>query len=46
MALSPSALESYLECPYKWFALRRLACRSRTPGSSLRDGQLLPQRAA
>ncbi|WP_270299800.1 PD-(D/E)XK nuclease family protein, partial [Eggerthella sinensis] len=21
---SPSALESYLECPYKWFALRRL----------------------
>ena len=23
-ALSPSALESYLECPYKWFALRRL----------------------
>lgn len=22
--LSPSALESYLECPYKWFALRRL----------------------
>ncbi len=24
LALSPSALESYLECPYKWFALRRL----------------------
>lgn len=23
-ALSPSALESYLECPYKWFAQRRL----------------------
>ncbi|MGI6104577.1 MAG: PD-(D/E)XK nuclease family protein [Raoultibacter sp.] len=22
--LSPSAIESYLECPYKWFALRRL----------------------
>lgn len=22
--LSPSAVESYLECPYKWFALRRL----------------------
>ena len=22
--LSPSALESYLECPYKWFSLRRL----------------------
>ena len=24
VALSPSAIESYLECPYKWFALRRL----------------------
>lgn len=24
LCLSPSALESYLECPYKWFALRRL----------------------
>lgn len=23
-ALSASAIESYLECPYKWFALRRL----------------------
>ena len=23
-ALSPSAIETYLECPYKWFALRRL----------------------
>ncbi|WP_232050839.1 PD-(D/E)XK nuclease family protein [Arabiibacter massiliensis] len=22
--LSPSAVETYLECPYKWFALRRL----------------------
>lgn len=22
--LSPSALETYLECPYKWFSLRRL----------------------
>lgn len=22
--LSPSAIETYLECPYKWFALRRL----------------------
>lgn len=22
--LSPSAIESYLECPYKWFSLRRL----------------------
>lgn len=24
LALSPSAVESYLECPYKWFAQRRL----------------------
>lgn len=24
MALSPSAIESYLECPCKWFSLRRL----------------------
>ncbi|MEG2459191.1 MAG: PD-(D/E)XK nuclease family protein [Raoultibacter sp.] len=24
MDLSPSAIESYLECPYKWFSLRRL----------------------
>lgn len=24
LALSPSAIESYLECPYKWFSLRRL----------------------
>ncbi|MEG1746768.1 MAG: PD-(D/E)XK nuclease family protein, partial [Raoultibacter sp.] len=23
--LSPSAIESYLECPYKWFSLRRLS---------------------
>lgn len=23
-SLSPSAVESYLECPYKWFSLRRL----------------------
>ena len=24
LCLSPSAIESYVECPYKWFALRRL----------------------
>ena len=24
LALSPSAIESYLECPHKWFSLRRL----------------------
>lgn len=24
LSLSPSAVESYLECPYKWFSLRRL----------------------
>ncbi len=25
ITLSPSAIESYLECPYKWFSLRRLS---------------------
>lgn len=30
--LSPSALESYLECPYKWFVSRRLALGSLDAG--------------
>ena len=30
--LSPSQIESYLECPYKWFALRRLKVESFVEG--------------
>ncbi|MCL1799617.1 MAG: PD-(D/E)XK nuclease family protein [Eggerthellaceae bacterium] len=32
LRLSPSAIESYLECPYKWFAQRRLRVKGLDAG--------------
>ena len=42
----PRRIESYLECPCKWFSLRRLRLSAPDAGfGPARDGQLLPRRA-
>lgn len=43
-SLSPSAIESYLECPYKWFAHRRLRLEELDAGFGGREFGLFAHR--